>query len=606
VKKYILAPCLILFIFGVSLLYAPPTGWRNEVLLTDDVGTSHPYGHCCVATDDSGRIHVALRKIEYGEERCYDLDYYRSLDTGMTWTYEELISGGTGEVSYRSIDITTLGDSVMIIFQKNFPIQFVKSEDAGETWPSSDQIASGWHPRIAVDGGYLHAMYAKKLYGVSNYEIYHRSSADGGDNWSSADTLTDAIRNSWHPAVSVNAGAIHLVWADNRNAITNYEIYYEKSTNHGTSWVHHATYGLQLTEDDDESEFPDIVAYTDPNYSAVHVVWMDAREDSPGIWYLRSTNNGSYWQDPVRLLADGHHPAIAADSHGLFVVCEKNSYINYLESTNWGTSWLAPVRITNTSDADSFPDITADDLGRHIVFVRMNVGSADAKIWYKQRDIAAPEAPQHLRPDSSKPLPPPVYLIWDANTDLDIWGYKIYKKVLPSGLWQPIAHTTDTTYTDIYVQPRNWYAYYITARDSVGNYSPPSNTIEVYVRDPSKMVNLGTPEPSSYTIERDGYYQWGTSPDSTADFGYYLKYGLTDFVPEYNYAIGFMLFEPACDSGRVISIPGFIENFALPESAQCVCFEIPKPLYSQGFLNIIIPGINWEAVISQILIWEKP
>ena len=594
------------FVIGASLVYAPPTGWRDEIRIVPG-NDKQPYGHCCITTDPSNRIHTAMRKMQSFEPRCYDLDYYRSLDTGITWTsINHGAPGGTWAVEFRSTDIVASGDNLMMVFQKYDSVHFVKSTDGGTNWGERKWISSGRHPRIAVDGSYLHAMYAN-LFGAGNYEICRKYSTNGGSNWSIEQRLTNAIRNSWHPAVNVNANTIHLVWADNRIFETNYEIYYNKSTDHGVTWVYENDY--QFTNVLGESEFPDIVAYTDPNYDAVHVVWQDERDDpGPGIYYRRSTDDGANWQNPIRLFANGHHPAIAADSRGLYVVWEKDSYIYYRESTDWGNTWQATLRITNTLDADSFPDITADDLGRHIVFVRRAVGSNRSKIWYKQRDIVKPAAPQNLHKDPWV-VPPPVILHWDANSEADFKEYKVYRK-LASGFWTQIGVTTETSYTDrIFPKLGCWYYYYVTAVDIAGNESEPSNQVVVYVPDPGDRIDLGYPAPSSYTINRDGYYQWGASPDSTADFGDCLKYHFTNLIPEYDYAFGFALFEPAFDSGRVLSIKAnsysFEENLAVPESTQYICFRIPEQLYVQGNLDLTILGVKREAVLSQILIWEN-
>ena len=599
------------------MLYAP-TGWmflRNAT--TPDVALD--WKHSCLATDNSGRIFVAARQT--AETDCNDITVHRSLNAGWNWTWlTHQNDGGTGSVQCRSTDITTSGDTVMIIFEKEYTpgpqnrIHFMVSSDSGENWTDDVIISSGnnreaRHPRIAVGSGYLYSVWSDEATHYDTFEIHFSYSTNWGTSWSSDQRVTTAHRNSWHPAISANAGAIHLAWADNRNSETNYEIYYVKSTDHGSNWVD----TTRLSNNQYVSEFPDIVSYADPNDTCVHVVWQDDRSGSAGIWYRRSTDNGATWQTPTLIFADGHHPAIAADSLGLYVVFEKNSNIWYLESTNWGTSWPCTTQITNTSHADSFPDIFADasitgsDLNRHIIFKRdPTVGYV--RICFTRYDTLAPAKPQKLSEQPSI-FKPPVRLIWEANTERDLKYYKIFRRLLPDGQFAYIAITSDTTYADYNVQPDNWYAYYINARDWMMHTSAPSNTIEVYVPKEQKRINLGAQIASPYTIERSGYHQWGKSADSTADFGSHLKYCLTNFVPKYDYVIGFLLFEPVSDSGRVLSIRSnsysFKEKFAVPESAQCICFEIPKKLYEQGNLELTIPGIGGEAVLSQIFIWEN-
>jgi|GEM_PF-2031439 len=600
-KRQIIATVIVLIMCSVSLVYAPPTGWRSAV---DLKGYCEPTPHFDprIAVGPNG-IHVISRNA--GESiRCWDAVYNRSTDTGVEWDDGICLETKPPIGHDKSVDIAVIGNNVSALYEfldtQWEGIKYRESTNNGTTWNSSvEVVADGIHPRIAVDGTLLHSFYARDV--GSNYETFRKQSTNSGGSWSTEQQLTDAVRNSWHPAVCVNGNTIHLVWADERE-YENYEIYYNKSTNHGGSWVW-GTSGYQFTDVTGESEYPDIVAYSDENYNAVHVVWQDAttEDPGPGIYYRRSTNNGVDWQDPVLLFANGGRPSIAADERGLYVVWDKDGYVYYKESTDWGTTWQTTLRITNTADADSFPDITADDLGRHIVFARNHT-----KIYYIQRDIVNPAKPCSLR---KYPLtvPPPVVLCWDANTEPDIWGYKVYRRLLPAGAWGPRGHTTDTTYTDNWVNPGSTYQYYITARDLAGNYSVPSNTLEVYVPDPTFKISLGDPDPSIFTEQRSGYHAWGKDADSTADFGRPLRYKFANLNPEHEYTFGFVLFEPAFDSGRVVSLYAnnytLFKDFAIPESAQWVCFRIPKSLYSQGSLAFIVSGEH-EAALSQIGIWE--
>lgn len=223
---------------------------------------------------------------------CCDLDRWFSVDTGVTWDEDQNIPpGGTTQGEYRMTDIVTSGDIVMLVFINNTEIHFVKSTNNGGSWGSVETVATGDvnshvdNPRFGLYSNTIHVLYSNdedNTFQGKNYEIYHKKSTDGGDNWSAMDPLTDVANNSWRPAVSVNANAIHVVWADNRHGVANFEIYYDKSTDNGASWMHSTDDGYRFTYAGDESEYPDIIAYTDQSYSAVHVVWMDARNDSPG------------------------------------------------------------------------------------------------------------------------------------------------------------------------------------------------------------------------------------------------------------------------------------------------------------------------------------
>jgi hypothetical protein len=370
----LLVECGLVIIVLSGTISASPVGWRNPVMVTY-VYQDHTYGHPSIAPGPGNKINVVLRKLEGGDTRCYELDIYQSTNTGVNWAYR----GGYPNfpaITSHSTDIMRSGNNIYIVYQgvdEQFlqnKIYYSRSTNSGDSWPTSPIIiAPGIHPRICVDGDTLHCIYAYRP-DENGYDIYRRESTNQGTTWPNEQRITNIIRNSWHPATSINANTIHLVWADNRVSEQNYEIFYDKSTDNGNNWIHGGTSGLHFSMDGYVSEYPDIVAYTDPNYEAVHVVWMDDNYyPGPGIYYRRSTDNGSNWNSAVRLLENGRHPAITADTRGLYIVCEKNSDIWYIESTNWGLTWSSPVNLTVSGLlADSFPDIQADEMGRHVVF----------------------------------------------------------------------------------------------------------------------------------------------------------------------------------------------------------------------------------------------
>ncbi len=74
-------------------------------------------------------------------------------------------------------------------------------------------------------------------------KFYYKRSSDGGISWGADTRLTNNSFTSWFPSVSVNGSNVHVVWFDDRDG--NYEIYYKKSTDGGTSWGN----DIRLTND---------------------------------------------------------------------------------------------------------------------------------------------------------------------------------------------------------------------------------------------------------------------------------------------------------------------------------------------------------------------
>jgi len=607
---------LFLCVIFVSLLHAPPIGWRPEVQLPWYSTVPHHDPH---VTTSSGGIFVFLMN-DAADPRCHEKFCDYSTDTGINWERVYIdVCGLSISDDYFSEDIIANGSIIHAVYEfADLPsrddIRYRKSTDGGQTWGNkvwiSNASGNSSHPAIALkNNDTIYVVFADWRHGNDTVDVYFSRSTDGGSHWRNpADTTqvdqrrTVAKYNSWHTNIAANNSYIHIVWADNR-VQNNYEIYYNRSSNCGINWMHDGSggNGYNLTNVAGDSEFPDIAI----DGNSVYVVWQDDRPDSAGIWFRCSPNNGSSWPDSSkkRLYTSGGHPAVAADANGVYVVWEIGTHLYHRESTDGGNSWSSTQKITNSTDADSFPNITADSYGRHIVFQR-----SDDHIWYKQRDILKPTAPTNFHKDPWA-VPPPVILYWNANSEVDLKLYRIYRKKEGNLFFMLIESTDDTTFTDNkFPQYGCYYYYFVTAVDLADNPSNSSDTIKVWVPDPAKMVSLGEPEASPYTIERNGYHNWGASIDSTADFGDCLKYRFSNLIPENEYTFGFQVFEPAFDSGRILSCKfknhNVNEYITVPESLLYLCFSVPRSLYSNGVLDLTLNVVSGEAVLSQIVYWE--
>ena len=94
-------------------------------------------------------------------------------------------------------------------------------------------------------------------------------------------------------------------------------------------------------------------------------------------------------------------------------------------------------------------------------------------------DKYPPSAPGQISPAASLGR---ISLFWPANPEGDVAGYTIYRSTdpnLPKDRWTKLtpALYTRTTFTDENVEAGKTYYYYITATDTSGNVSPPSEVV---------------------------------------------------------------------------------------------------------------------------------
>jgi hypothetical protein len=95
------------------------------------------------------------------------------------------------------------------------------------------------------------------------------------------------------------------------------------------------------------------------------------------------------------------------------------------------------------------------------------------------RDTFAPGAPAGLSINAS---PQRISLFFAANPERDVIGYNVFRSTDPNlarDQWRKLTRSPidRTTYNDDAVEPGVRYHYYVTAIDSAGNVSPPSEVV---------------------------------------------------------------------------------------------------------------------------------
>jgi hypothetical protein len=95
------------------------------------------------------------------------------------------------------------------------------------------------------------------------------------------------------------------------------------------------------------------------------------------------------------------------------------------------------------------------------------------------KDVFPPAAPAGLR---ATPSASAIELSWDANSESDLAGYRVYRSVI-GGAFEKIADVSEIpTYSDKAVQAGKTYRYQITAVDKSGNESSRSTAVEADLR----------------------------------------------------------------------------------------------------------------------------
>jgi len=235
---------------------------------------------------------------------------------------------------------------------------------------------------IALDSmARLHLVWGDQTPG--NYEVYYKRSTNGGSTWTAARRLTWNSGDSVGLAIAVDlSDRVHVVWED--STPVDYEVYYKRSTDGGETWS--ATQRLTWLSGQSRG-----VKTAVDSSGVLHVVWCD---DTPGdyeIYHKKSTDGGANWTSAKRLTWTAGFsgwPALAASPVGdLHVVWSDDQSgskaIYYKKSSDSGATWSAMKRLTWTSGGLENQELVADPSScLHLIWLADSSGNSD--IYYKR------------------------------------------------------------------------------------------------------------------------------------------------------------------------------------------------------------------------------
>lgn len=278
--------------------------------------------------------------------------------------------------------VASSGDTIYVVWtddrDENLEIYFKRSVDAGLTWGNATLIVMGLadSPSITAAGTSVHVAWRDSRDG--NPEIYYRKSSDGGNNWDTDIRLTNRPGGSFNPCLIVSGSMVHMVYYDYSDLYG--EIYYMRSTNGGSYWEPE----VRLTNDSSYSLYPSISA----SGQVLHVAWRDKRDGNSEIYYKRSTNAGISWGADVRLTLNdsiSEGPCIGVSGNNVHVVWmdkrSGNYDIYYKYSTDGGVNWGADIPLTKNTGVSRFSNLAVSGSGLFLVWEDDTDGNRE--IYYK-------------------------------------------------------------------------------------------------------------------------------------------------------------------------------------------------------------------------------
>lgn len=362
--------------------------WGMDLRLTNDPGYSHTGWSKPLIAANGYMVHVVWYDDRNGNSEIY---YKRSTDGGINWGIDSRLTNAAGESSSPSIAVS--GQNIHISWNDardgNREIYYKRSTDGGTNWGTDTRLtnASGESasPSLIISGSSVHIVWFDNRDG--NHEIYYKRSTDGGTTWGSDTRLTNASGESQYPSIAVSGQVLHLCWNDMRDG--NYEIYYKKSIDGGTSWGT----DTRLTNNSAYSNISSISV----SGEFVHVVWGDLREPNEEIYYKRSIDGGITWGADTRLTnSSGTSTIPAINVSGSFVHFvwmdnrTGNYEIYYKRSIDGGVNWETDTRLTyaNANSDNMCPTISIS--GSIVQVLWSDNRNGNYEIYYIRNPIGNP------------------------------------------------------------------------------------------------------------------------------------------------------------------------------------------------------------------------
>lgn len=329
--------------------------------------------------------------------------------SGLTWSPSLRLCWNPGDSRSPVVAVGT-DDSIHVVWRDGTPgnleLYYRRSTDGGSSWSALKRLT--WNsgisiqPTMAIDSGnVIHIVWSDDSAG--NHELFHKKSTDGGNSWSSSKRLTWTPESTAQAQIEIDSSdTIHIICLDTPSVES--EIYYKKSTDGGASW----TSLKRLTWTGDFSSLPAFAIAPD---DSLHVVWREDKSSNWEIYYKKSTNGGTTWSGSKRLTwtpTSTNVPDIAVDLNNNIVAVWKDNApgtyeLFYRYSSNGGNTWSPTKRLTWHPNFSEGPSLAV--ASNNVIHLA----------WYNYISSTNPEIFYKFSSDSGKSWSPTQRLTWNLS-----------------------------------------------------------------------------------------------------------------------------------------------------------------------------------------------
>ncbi|MBN2434899.1 MAG: exo-alpha-sialidase [Spirochaetes bacterium] len=226
---------------------------------------------------------------------------------------------------------------------------------------------------IAVYSSNIHVVWAEDAVPTGNYEIFYKKSHDNGSTWGAEKCLSWNSGPSTNPVIAASGMSLHVFWQDATPGV--YQIFYKRSIDNGDTWSNI----LRMSYTPGGSLYPAAAVWGE----SIHVVWSNYTQNGLNfeIWYKKSADNGDTWTSAKRITYNSGKsstPSIAIYESNIHIAWQDdnpgNYEVFYKKSEDGGINWTTSHRLSFTPGLSQAPSIAVSNNNIHIVFKDASTG----------------------------------------------------------------------------------------------------------------------------------------------------------------------------------------------------------------------------------------
>lgn len=329
-------------------------------------------------------VNQSMVYVVWAESQGGPADVYanRSLDGGLSWLPAKVrldVDTPAGAADSRLPQVAAKGWTVYVAWQEGSApatdIHFNRSLDRGDTWlPAEVRLDLGTAPyAVASEAPRIAASDKGPVPGASSVcvvwqdasgtEIRSNRSLDEGTTWLPTAVRVDSAASgaSVTPRIVMMAGTAHVVWADDRAGTGQHDVYYDRSSDRGETWLpSDVRLDVATPAGAVHSHEPELTV----DATRVYAVWTDGSV-AGDVRFNRSLDSGGTWLssdvqiDVSTTPGSASQPRVAANGQGVYVLyttVKRSPSVQDVmtnRSIDFGTTWLAEeVRVSLGADPD--------------------------------------------------------------------------------------------------------------------------------------------------------------------------------------------------------------------------------------------------------------